>query len=197
MMSSKEEPKRTSIPWPSYLRDLMGLYTEMARVRSERAQRAFERMAAGEYGADDWAKEAGWWWGQWVRDAFQIFDSFQRSATGDAVPTGVFILDDDAENCDPKELPLATRLHKGDRPVPTSLTRQDADGLPIPASWITVRPDETMDRLFVSFRGIASIPEGHYLGWVYADEPGSKVPLAAIHLVKLAGRGRSAATRRV
>ena len=104
-MASGEPAGGAPFPLPTYLRDLMGLYARMMKAQTDRAQRVIERMAGGEYTADDWVRDASQFWTRFVFDGISVMEAFQKSAAGDTVPTCVFILDDPAEGGDPKSLP--------------------------------------------------------------------------------------------
>ena len=55
----------------------------------------------------------------------------------------------------------------------------------IPAERFQLKLNPMGNRLLVTALDIGSIPPGRYLGWVYVRKPGPKLPVAAIHLVKL------------
>jgi hypothetical protein len=164
----------------------MGVYMRVMKTQSDRVQSILERMASGEYKADDWVGDVTQFWSNLVFDGISAFESLQQSAAGDTVPTCVLILDDPAEGGDPKSLPLAVRLNEDDRVATTSFSRIDRVGEGgIAADRFRMELDPMRNRLLVTPIDIGSIDSGHYLGWVYVRKPGPKLPIAAIHLIKL------------
>ena len=184
-MANGESSGGASFPLPAYMRDLMGLYTRMLKTQTDRVQAIIERMASGEYKADHWVSDTAQFWSSLFLDGIQACESLQQSSFGDTVPTSVFILDEPARGADPKSLPLAVRLQPDDSVAPTGFSRVDEVGPGIPAEHFKVELNPMRNRLLVTPVDIGKIPPGHYLGWVYVRKAGPKLPIAAIHLVKL------------
>lgn len=189
MADDREAGERRSLTLPGlpYVQDFLGAYANIVTDQFVRLNGILERMGGGTYTPEQLFADSAWLATEWIRDVAQIGTVWQSAVIADALPTMVFVVDETAEGADPKEIPVTMRIGRTVAIAVTPLTRIPGGGTIGPEKVHATLTDRRA-RLRVAISDISKILAGHYLGWVYADAEGSKKPLAALHVVKLAAQ---------
>ena len=173
------------------LGSLLDLYFDVLKEHRDFWYGCSERASGGGYDADSWSEDAAKMWALWWKSAEKLWFPWLGTASVSECPTLAFVVDHEAGGTMTRSIPLPPGFKQ---PIDWGLVSVE-DGRDYSHKVSAVQVKDRLDVCLVAlWRDRESdgmdLPEGHYVGQVWADYKANKVPLAHLY-VTVVGRPRN------